>query len=894
MKTLLTAILLAFLSIEVPAQNNSLNFDGVKTWVTVPNHPGLSFGSQFSMEAWVNLPNPTPNQKIVGKSPIESGYVLGVADGKIWPEIWNGPDFWHPTLTRFIAGCVPANQWTHLAVTFVAGGNMIAYVNGIEAYRNQVSNNPILATTTDLFIGMAPFGPPAGFRTTGNIDEIALWSTARTQSQIQTDMLGSIPPGISLIAYYNFNQGIAGGDNTGITTLIDVSGNGHHGTLMSFDRNGSISNFVAGFVPHAATPTPTITGLIPDSGEVGSAVAITGTHFSTIPDNNMVQFNGTAAVVVSSTGKQITTTVPAGAASGTIAVQVDCNVSTNAINASFNVTILPPLWQTWWAYTCYGLIFIGLLLMGRKVVIRRERKKFEVELERKRIEALRESEQLKTKFFSNITHEFRTPLTLIQGPAQELLEKATDTESRQLIGLIKTNSDRLLKLINQLLDLARLDAHEMKLSPQDINLASFFTTIISQFTSLADSRSIHFTWHFSESLPTVYTDDEKLETIVTNLISNSLKFTPAGGNVQVNIALVDNVLQLEVIDNGRGIPQKKLEHIFDRFYQVEPTDSSHAEGTGIGLALVKEYVEVMKGIINVESEKGKGTRFKISIPIAVSQVQTHVTEPLPASLTDTSAHDNGQLQDAELPLILLTEDNEDIRSFIKICLGKTFRYSEARHGREGLEKALSEIPDLIISDLMMPEMDGLEFCARIKKDKRTDHIPFIMLTAKAAEENKLEGLHTGADDYLTKPFNKAELLAKVQNLIALRNNLQAHLKNSLLSQATPIQATSAGEHFIVKAKTYVEAHLADEKLSVETLAHEMNLSREQCYRKLMALTSLSPSAFIRKLRLQKAAQLVAANWGPVSQIAYEVGFENLSYFSKAYKEEFGKLPSEIQ
>jgi signal transduction histidine kinase/DNA-binding response OmpR family regulator len=504
---------------------------------------------------------------------------------------------------------------------------------------------------------------------------------------------------------------------------------------------------------------------------------------------------------------------------------------------------------------------------------------------------LQELDRLKTKFFSNITHEFRTPLTLIQGPAHELMEKTKDAESHKLLTMIKSNSAKLLSLINQLLDLSKLDAQEVKLNNKPARLDRLLKTTMNQFTSLAASREIQLEWTLPEQAHTVWMDEEKVETILINLISNALKFTPAGGKVVMDAIYSNNLLEAVVKDNGRGIPAEKLTHIFDRFYQVEATDSSHSEGTGIGLALVKEYVELMKGVIQVESEVAVGTAFKISIPLSIAPARL-VEEPAAVMKDNAAVIEEPGIEYNELPLLLTVEDNEDIRSFIKTCLGTAYRYVEARHGREGLEKARHEIPDLIISDLMMPEMDGMQLCHEIKKDTRTNHIPFIMLTAKAAEESKMEGLQTGADDYLIKPFNKAELVLKVRNLILLREKLQIRIKNNLLSQATTVVAKSTGEQFIVKAKAYIEANLKEETLTVETLAAELALSREQCYRKIVALTGLSPSAFIRKLRLQKAAQLLAAKWGPVSQIAYEAGFENLSYFSKAFKEEFGKLPSE--
>jgi signal transduction histidine kinase/DNA-binding response OmpR family regulator len=563
----------------------------------------------------------------------------------------------------------------------------------------------------------------------------------------------------------------------------------------------------------------------------------------------------------------------------------------NEEGVSLTITILPPPWKTWWAYTLYAIGFVALLLAARQNIINRERLKTQVALEQKEKQTLKELDHLKTKFFSNITHEFRTPLTLIQGPADQLLEKTTDPETTQQLHLIKNNAQRLLKLINQLLDLARLDAKEMKLQLQPLDLAALARNTLAQFSSLAESKTISFQWQLTEPIPPVLGDAEKIETIIINLVSNALKFTPSGKQVRVSTKFDNNSFILKVEDTGRGIPANKLPHIFERFYQVEASDSIHAEGTGIGLALVKEYVELMKGIIHVESQPGKGTVFTITLhftpsaqpviengsPVTTGAVKEPVQE------TDAPAH---------LPLILLVEDNEDIRALIKSCLGSSYRYSEARHGKEGLEKARTEIPDIIISDLMMPEMDGLEFCARIKKDNRTNHIPFVMLTAKAADDHKLTGLQTGADDYLVKPFRKEELMVKVQNMVHLREKMQEHIKLHLLASPSPVQATSATDQLILKARTFVEANLGDSNLSVEVLATELNLSREQCYRKFMALTGLSPSAFIRKLRLQRAAKLLAAQAGPVSQIAYQVGYENLSHFSKAFKEEFGRLPSE--
>lgn len=543
---------------------------------------------------------------------------------------------------------------------------------------------------------------------------------------------------------------------------------------------------------------------------------------------------------------------------------------------------------------CFSL---GLGYMQHLDEISHAQDESRLEQEKLHVLNLKELDTLKSKFFSNITHEFRTPLTLIQGPARELYQKEKDPESKKLLSLISSNSERLLKLINQLLDLAKLESSEMKLNLTAVNLASLINVTGSQFASLAASKRIDYQVQAESDMPVVLADDEKLEAMISNLLSNAIKFTDSGGRIRVNAFWSKGRFVVRVSDTGKGIPTEKLERIFDRFYQVNPTDSSHSEGTGIGLALVKEYTELMKGVLEVESKVGLGTVFQIKLQLQVTnqpQIEPSIVRSLHESTDQISNNNKTDLdQNDERPHVLLVEDTEDIRTFIKTCLGNEFKYTEARHGREGLSLALNQIPDLIISDLMMPEMDGLELCSHLKKDTRTDHVPFIMLTAKASDENKVEGLLTGADDYLIKPFNKTELLLKVRNLITLRKNLQSHIRNTLLTEATPIQAKSNEEQFILKARLFVEEHLKDENLSVETLAHEMNLSREQCYRKIIALTGLAPSVFIRKIKLQRASQLLRAKWGTVSQVAYETGFENLSYFSKAFKEEFGKLPSEV-
>lgn len=562
----------------------------------------------------------------------------------------------------------------------------------------------------------------------------------------------------------------------------------------------------------------------------------------------------------------------------------------HAQTAALNIIILPPWWKTNWAYAGYALLIIGLLWFARKQIVNRERLKAQVLVAQREREALQEIDHLKTQFFSNITHEFRTPLTLIQGPAEELIQRTQNPGDKQLLHIIKNNAQRLLQLINQLLDLSKLDAQLLTLDENTIQLGSWLRALISQFASVAQNRNIVFKWQIIEPMPDVVADEKKLEAVLTNLISNALKFTPEKGTVAIQAEWNNDLFTFRVSDTGPGIAAADLPQIFNRFYQVQHPSSHISGGTGIGLTLVKEYTELMKGKIQVESTVGKGSVFTVLLPLQVSGS---------SSIPENETFDGDEVQPyhAEMtsrgaPLVLLVEDNDEIRLLLKTSLGNNYRFAEAANGKEGLEKAITLIPDLIISDLMMPEMDGLELCTQVKADIRTQHIPFIMLTARAGEENKLSGLKTGADDYLVKPFNRDELNAKAHNLLQLKENIRRQIKNTLLTEATPVQVVSAEEQFVLKARKLVEENLSNPLLSVEWLAANLNMGREQCYRKMMAIAGISPSAFIRKIRLQRAAQLLNAKWGPVSQVAYEVGYENLSHFSKAFKEEFGQLPSE--
>jgi signal transduction histidine kinase/DNA-binding response OmpR family regulator/ligand-binding sensor domain-containing protein len=602
---------------------------------------------------------------------------------------------------------------------------------------------------------------------------------------------------------------------------------------------------------------------------------------------------------------------------------------------TLKVVILPPPWRTWWAYTGYSLLAAALLVAARRNIVQRERlksnlklAKIEQEKQHFELEKAKEVDRVKTSFFTNISHEFRTPLTLIKGPVDTMLERyKDDPEAVNRLKLVQRNSDLLLKLINQLLDLAKLESGTLKVEKTDGEVYSFIKGVAGSFESMAKQKGINLVIDVPSGQQAARFDKDKVETVLINLINNAIKFTRTDGEVKVRLTVEDGAstakpqrrevtLRLTVSDTGIGIPHEHQGKIFERFHQVS---ESHKEvGTGIGLALVKELVTLIEGTIELQSEPGKGSTFTVTIPLeAVSssrfQVQGLQDEGTVQSLEPSnerqvpsteyrepsaqhpvpSANGSEDSSDSR-PQVLVVEDNADLRAFIIDSLGAEFKFHEAENGKQGLTLATEHIPDMIISDVMMPEMDGMEMTAKLKGDIKTSHIPLILLTAKSGEDSKLEGLSKGADDYLTKPFNKQELLLKVRNGTARMQKIREKMKTEVLSSQPAEKILSQDEQFLNKVKETIIERMSDEQLSVESLADDIGMSRVQLYRKVSALTGMAVNELIRKLRLQRAAQLLSQNWGPVSQVAYEVGFSNLSYFSKVFKEEFDVLPSEYE
>lgn len=515
---------------------------------------------------------------------------------------------------------------------------------------------------------------------------------------------------------------------------------------------------------------------------------------------------------------------------------------------------------------------------------------------------LREIDAIKSHFFTNLTHEFRTPLTLMLGPAEQVLAETKESKTKQQVGLLHRNAQRLLQLINQLLDLSKLEAGKTQLALTPADLISLVKGTLLSFESLAGQKQISL--HVATDLDQLMMDldRDKLEKILYNLFSNAIKFTPSGGGVFVRLTreLVGDEpwVELAVRDTGVGIPVANLPYVFDQFYQVDASNTREQAGFGIGLALTRELVELHDGRIHIDSQQNVGTTVTVRLPIRQKHsVQNGPENELPTSspgVVDPVLDLLPQPSEAaDGPELLLIEDNDEVRQFIRSSVGHPYRIIEARNGEEGVRLAQEHVPDLVITDLMMPKLDGHQVCAALKQDERTSHIPIVMLTAKADLDSRIEGLQTGADSYLVKPFHQRELLAQIANLLTSRQQLRERFSRDNLwhiGDALP----SIEQAFLNRVKTAIDARLDDEGFSVDQLSDDLGVSRAQLHRKLKALLNQSPGDLIRAVRLQRALDLLTRNVATVSEVAYLVGFSSPASFSTSFTRHFGCAPSDVK
>lgn len=515
---------------------------------------------------------------------------------------------------------------------------------------------------------------------------------------------------------------------------------------------------------------------------------------------------------------------------------------------------------------------------------------------------LRELDEYKSRFFANISHEFRTPLTIILGYTEQIIDSPIAEVYKNQLLLVKRQGFRLLKMIEQLLTIAKIEQGKLQLSLVKDDFMPFLRTVISSFQSFAEDKQLEIKTELHSDRLIMFYDKEKCETILYNLLSNAIKYTEAQGTIKVKSKVENNELIISVVDTGIGIIKEQLSHIFGYFYRTPNT--KNIDGYGIGLSLTKELINIHKAKINVESKEGEGSCFSISLSLNenhynnedfdTNENKTELSILENVDLSKTIEKDNSKESSKNLPLLLLVEDNLDMRNYISSSLNKHFEIVLATNGQEGIDKAIQIMPDLIVSDVMMPEKDGKELTRTLKTDTRTSHIPIILLTALSSVENKIEGLETQADDYITKPFSVKELIARINNLLISRQKLREKFEKSITVNPSEVTVCSTDEVFLTQALAIVEKHIMDSDLDVEVLCNELNLSRPTLHRKLKSLTGQSATEFIRTIRLKRAASLITQNAGNMSEIAYSVGFNSLSYFTKSFKEYFGIAPTEYQ
>ncbi len=576
-----------------------------------------------------------------------------------------------------------------------------------------------------------------------------------------------------------------------------------------------------------------------------------------------------------------------------------------------NIIVKTPIYFSWWALMFYLLCFVLLILFYRSILLNRERDKSELKFEKLKHQKSEELIGLKTRFFTNITHELKTPLTLISSPVDDLLTKELDEATLNSLSLVKRNADRLKKLVNQILDIRKIEAGGEKLRIQQYDIVKFCRRKIDQFNEESIRRNIFLQFSSEIESEIIWFDLEKVEKVIYNLLSNAFKFTPDNGTIKVHIEygttknIEDNYISISVSDTGSGISKEDQANIFDRFKSLSSPNYTNQKGTGIGLSLIHEYATLHNGTITFESVLNAGSIFIFSLPKDKSLLKNYeVVAPLikePSekaveefeNITSENEMPVDKKPDSDNPLkALIVEDDGDMRAFLTAGLTASYKVVEAEDGQQGFNVAIKELPDIIVSDLMMPNVDGIEFCKKLKADIRTSHIPFILLTAKSGIDNKITGIETGADDYIQKPFNLELLTVRMKNLIKQRESLKKIYLQQQKLEPSKITVNSLDEKFLDDLLAKIEMEMDNSELSVKLISKMLGISSTNLYRKVKALTGQTANEFIRNIRLKRAAQLLKNEQLNVSEVMYMVGFTHHSYFTRCFKELFGVSPKD--
>ncbi|MEO8534882.1 MAG: ATP-binding protein, partial [Flavobacterium sp.] len=587
------------------------------------------------------------------------------------------------------------------------------------------------------------------------------------------------------------------------------------------------------------------------------------------------------------------------------------------------IKILPPWWKTFWAYLLYSSVLIFLLIYFNKMYQNRFKARQAIILEKEKNIQSEKLNNKKLQFFTNISHEFRTPLTLIINPLEDILRsKNLSPEIHNKLKIVHKSSDRLSRLINELMDFNKLEFNKIFLQAKKIEVVAFTQGIIGYFDEEAAARNITINFESAFDELEDWLDPKMLEKILFNIISNAFKFTPDNGSITISTAQsdADNSLLIDgnkvpsfsitITDTGSGIHKKDLKRIFDRFYQVNNVNKEYYGSTGIGLEVVKEFIELHKGKINVESEVGQGTKFTVTFPLGKSfykksevseevfKIEKNKNQFLSESVNHPSDDeeptnqtiDNSIVETTKPYTVLIVEDNSELRNYLKNELSKSYKVIVAENGKKGYELAVQKLPDLIITDVIMPVMDGLQLCKNIKRDLKTSHIPLLMLSAKAMVKDRLEGIDSGADMYLSKPFELDILKSSLAQLITSRQIMFKKFYSGITKDGKE-KTTSLDNDFIQKILHFINENISEPELTVELLSSKIFLSRSQLYRKIKTLTGVSVNEFIRNVRLEKAKQLIEKGNNNINEISYKVGFTSPSYFTKCYKIKYGHLPT---
>ncbi|TLX78162.1 response regulator [Labilibacter sediminis] len=572
------------------------------------------------------------------------------------------------------------------------------------------------------------------------------------------------------------------------------------------------------------------------------------------------------------------------------------------------ILIKPPLYLSIWAIIFYVVVFVGLFILSRKLLIAREKATNDIRFQTLQRQKSEELIEIKTRFFTNVSHELKTPLTLISSPVDDLLASDPDEPIKSSLLLVKRNTDRLKKLVNQILDIRKIEKGGEKLSIQEYDIIRFCDRIIGQFKDEAERRNMLLQYNTDESSLMMWFDMEKMEKVLVNLLSNALKFTPDGGHIRVDVkdarkhAGKQNEVIISVTDDGCGVSKHAQTDVFDRFNTQASPNYSNQQGTGIGLSLVKEYVSMHGGAVKVESEPDNGSCFTFTIPLDRNKFEMF-EEQLNNISSDDEENDqpareeiSKQIKEPESGkmVVLVVEDDNDMRDYIVSGLKERYKVIAAENGVQGHKLALEEVPDIIISDWMMPQMNGIELCEKIKNDLRTCHIPLILLTAKGGLESKTEGIETGADDYIQKPFSMSYLQVRIKNLWQQRERLKRVYQKQTNLEPSEVTVTSLDEKFLSDLMSLLEKDMDNPELNVKNLSEKMGMSHTNLYRKIKALTGQTATEFVRTIRLKRAAQLLKAGQLNVSEVMYMVGFSHRSYFTQSFKAMYGVSPKEYK